>query len=138
MCFPLITNSKCSRGVPCVGHRCPSVVAGLFSLGWSERLGCSPGLLVVFLSCVWLLWILPFFVGCEETQHSWLQGLLARSCNTFPVNLVGPQHVWLLGSGAYSCCRPTACKASVSSLRIAAEWGWPQAWENPTVSGFGR
>ena len=39
---------------------------------------------------------------------------------------------------AYNCCSPEAFKAVFSSLRIAAEWGWPQAWDYPIVSGFGR
>ena len=36
----------------------------------------------------------------------------------------------MLGSGAYNCSMPVASKALVSSLRIAAEGGKPQAWEH--------
>ena len=78
------------------------------------------------------------FTGPGTPQQDWLQGLVAHSCCSFSVKRVGPQHDWLLGSGAYNCCKPTACKAVFMSLRIAAEWGWPQAWEHPVVSGFGR
>ena len=44
----------------------------------------------------------------------------------------------MLGSGPYNCYKPPAFRSLVSSLRIAAGWGWPQAQEHPIVSGFGR
>ena len=61
--------------------------------------------------------------GLEGPQHCWLQSLLAHSYCNCPLNWVGTQCSWLLGSGAYSCDRPEANKADVSSLRSAAEWG---------------
>ena len=107
-----------------MGYLCLSAVAGLLLLQVPRESSLSlPGRLFVN-----QVWGVPAPLATSSNSNS---------CCSFPVNSVGTQCSWLLGSGAYSCYRPQACKSLVSSLRNTAEWNWPYAQEHPIVTGFG-
>ena len=93
---------------------------GCCSCGWRWRLGCPHDQLVVMLSCMQLLKSLSHFIRHGEPQHSQLQSLIAHSCCSISIKCSGPHHGWLLGSGAYNCCRLPPCKPVFGFLISAA------------------
>ena len=53
--LPLVTHVKCSRGVPCVGCKYLSIVAGYYCFRHAGRRGWPLGQLVMGPSHMWLL-----------------------------------------------------------------------------------